>query len=103
MSDQDLSTGFPLVLSDRDIDSSDRAELEALARGEQVLGENPSLDERLGKVLSHIALKRLRDAIPSDFRIAEVSMGFSLGGKLLGVGIDGEMQVKLEPEVEEES
>lgn len=99
------STGAPtplpsepisLILSDKDIDAAVVAQVRAQRGGAIVLGGPEELRAVFDAIPSAIG-RRVRAIMPEGFCVREIELKLNLGGKVLGIGIEGEVVVKFAP------
>jgi len=93
---QDPSRSPSLILSDADIDNSVVAQVSASRAGKTVLGGTEELKAVFDAIPSAIA-RRVLAIVPDGFRVNEIELKLNLGGKICGLGVEGEVTVKLAP------
>lgn len=92
-----------LLVDDEDLDPVARGILEAGRRGNQVLG-GPEEELRLiSDALPRAVTERLLGIVPPGFRLSEISIQVALGGKVFGLGVEGEVTVVMSRDSEQPS
>lgn len=96
-------TRLDLTLNEADFDELDPNLLErvrSVAAGEVILSEEAEAKQMILQALPSVVAKRLDKMVPPSFRVSQLQFGVSLGGKVGGFGIDGDVKVTLEPDPE---
>src|SRR5262245_24092066 len=91
-----------LTITDEDFDAKALSTVRAVQKGKKVLGgdsneERDQIQRALLDALPAAVARRLKRITPPDFVVAEVQMKLSLGGKICGIGVDGDVNVKFAP------
>ena len=86
-----------LVIEEDDFDDLTRSRLSKVSDGAQVLDEETDLRKAVFDQMPAVIAKRLRKIVPADFRVSEIQLQLSLDAKLWGVGVGGDVTVKLVP------
>ena len=88
-----------LTLNESDFDDRLRGRAVALAEGDVVLGDRVGeIQEAIYDALPGAIAAKVRRIIPEGFRVESIELKISLGGKVFGIGIDGEMTLTMAPE-----
>ena len=96
LSDQKCD-GLQLIIGEQDLDPTVRARVKAALAGQSVLGGEEDAVRILFDSLPIVLAKRLKAITPADFRVAEIELEISLGGKLFGAELSGHVVVRLAP------
>ena len=80
------------------VDDDDQAR-EIFGRKEFVLGnQHRSREDAVFDLLPKVIAAKLRGVIPKDYAVREIQMNFTLGGKVFGVELAGDLTVIFGPE-----
>jgi hypothetical protein len=91
-----------LFIDEEDLDPVVASKIRAMQRGERVLDDSKHQVERiLFDSLPSAIAKRVKAITPSDFRLSEIQLKFSLTGKIFFGDIGGDVVIKLAPKVQE--
>lgn len=85
--------GLVLEITNDDIDPRTRGALESKARDLGHLGPDKALMDALPRAIS----KRVLQICPPEFEMSELTLKMLVKGTPFGVGIEGELLVKLAP------
>ncbi|MFZ5479082.1 MAG: hypothetical protein ACOZNI_20095 [Myxococcota bacterium] len=90
-----------MEISDADLTPTERAVVQsAHARdkgADKALGGAAATQRAVFDVLPAVIARRLEAITPPTFVVAEIEVKLSLGGKVGGVGLDGDISVTLKP------
>ena len=94
----ELSPRITIILTEEDLETSLRSQLEAKRAGHLILGDELESKKALMNALPKVISKRLGKMIPDGFDIAEIEFSFSVDAKFWDMGIGGEVKVKFSPD-----
>jgi hypothetical protein len=83
-----------LILTENDLDPIVRGALSTKVKGRVLGGESTQI---LFDAIPGAIAKKIQSMIPKDFELRELEMHLSLGGKVFGVGLDGDVKVRFGP------
>jgi len=89
------STELQLVITDGDLPAGKAQQIRAQAGGTQLLGGES--ERALFDALPSAIARRVQNIVPKDFVISELELKMTLNGTVCGVGISGDVVVKLAP------
>jgi hypothetical protein len=85
------------MVSEQDLSVDLQGKLKSLKEGKQVLGDHDDVQRALFDALPSVIAERVKAITPRDFVVAELELKLSLGGTIFGVGLSGDVTVKLAP------
>ena len=92
-----------IQLEDSDLTAPESDRIRAVAAGEQILAESVGFEGRdatrkaVMDLLPGVVARKLDAITPKDFRVTEMKLTISLGGKLHGIGVSGDVEVIFAP------
>jgi hypothetical protein len=87
--------GLMLIISDADLEETQRNKIIADQRATKVLGGEAH--RALVDALPGLVARRIRAIVPDDFRVTEIELSMTIQGTICGSGISGDVKVKLAP------
>lgn len=101
---QGESSAVPtLVISNADLKDVERGRIETLKNNGRTLGDGSErrsddpVRDAVCEVLPRVVSERVQKIVPEGFQVGEISLKLSLGGKICGIGVDGDVSVKFVP------
>lgn len=93
---------FEIVLDEQDFDPAVRGALQAKQAGNRVLGGDvlggDEARRRLIDAMPKAIASRLEKIVPANFKIKEIELAIRVKGSPFGMGLEGDIKVKLTPE-----